>query len=86
MAGKRITPHTLRHACALHTLEATGDIRKVSLWLGHATIQSTEIYLRSDPIGKFQILAERLPPSLRKGSFPDAPDRLIAVLQDARTL
>ena len=52
MTGKRIFPHVLRHSCAAHTLEATGDIRKVSLWLGHASIQSTEIYLRSDPIGK----------------------------------
>ena len=86
MASKRITPHTLRHACALHTLEATGDIRKVSLWLGHASIRSTEIYLRSDPIGKLGILADRLPPSISKGSFPDVPDRLIAILQDARAL
>ena len=35
----------------LLVVEATGDIRKVSLWPGHASIQSTEIYLRSDPIG-----------------------------------
>ena len=57
MTGKRIFPHLLRHSCAAHTLEATGDIRKVSLWLGHASIQSTEIYLRSDPIGKLDVLA-----------------------------
>ena len=40
MAAKRIFPHLLRHSCAAYTLEATGDIRKVSLWLGHASIQS----------------------------------------------
>jgi hypothetical protein len=40
--GKRVTPHVLRHSCAMHTLAATGDIRKVALWLGHASIQSTE--------------------------------------------
>ena len=34
MVSKRIFPHLLRHSCAAHTLEATGDIRKVSLWLG----------------------------------------------------
>ena len=45
---KRVTPHVLRHSCAMHTLQATGDVRKVSLWLGHASIQSTEIYLRAD--------------------------------------
>ena len=84
MAGKRIFPHLLRHSCAAHTLEATGDIRKVSLWLGHASIQSTEIYLRSDPIGKLDVLAARLPLAIRKGSFKEAPDRLLAILKDAR--
>ncbi len=34
ISRKRVSPHPLRHVCALHTLEATGDIRKVSLWLG----------------------------------------------------
>ena len=34
IAHRKVTPHVLRHACALHTLKATGDIRKVSLWLG----------------------------------------------------
>ena len=84
LTGKRIFPHVLRHSCAAHTLEATGDIRKVSLWLGHASIQSTEIYLRSDPIGKLDVLAARLPPAIRKGSFKEAPDRLLAILNDAR--
>ncbi len=84
LASKRITPHVLRHACGLHTYEVTKDIRKVSLWLGHASIRSTEIYLRSDPIGKLEILARGVPPSIRKGAFADAPDRLMAILHDAR--
>ena len=46
LATKRVSPHVLRHSCAVHTLEATGDIRKVSLWLAHASIRSTEAYLR----------------------------------------
>lgn len=58
---KRVTPHVLRHSCAMHTLAATGDIRKVALWLGHASIQSTETYLRADPEEKLQILAARRP-------------------------
>ena len=41
-----LLPHVLRHTCAIHILQATQDIRKVSLWLGHASLQSTaEIYL-----------------------------------------
>ena len=33
-------------------LQATGDIRKVALWLGHDDIQTTEVYLRADPTEK----------------------------------
>ena len=40
--------------------------------------------LRSDPIGKVDVLAARLPPALRKGAFKEAPDRLLAILNDAR--
>ena len=85
MADKRVHPHVLRHSCAVHTLEATGDIRKVSLWLGHASIQSTEIYLRTDPVGKLEILSGNTPPAVQKGTFKDAPDRLLVILQDARS-
>ena len=84
MADKRISPHVLRHSCAMHTLEATGDIRKVSLWLGHASMQATEVYLHTDPVEKLDILAASLPPQIRKGSFQDAPDRLLAMLKDVR--
>ncbi len=85
LASKRISPHVLRHSCAMHTLEATGDIRKVSLWLGHQSIQSTEIYLRADQGVKLEVLANRSAPSIEKGSFRDAPDRLLAILKDARS-
>ena len=56
------------------------------MWLGHASIQSTEIYLRSDPARKLEILDETVPPSITKGRFNDATDRVMAVLQDARTM
>ena len=46
---KGISPHVLRHTSAILVLQATGDIRKVALWLGHDDIQTTEVYLRADP-------------------------------------
>ena len=52
LATKRVSPHVLRHTCALTVLQATKDLRKVSLWLGHAHLQTTEIYTRVDPLGE----------------------------------
>ena len=83
LVGKSVYPHLLRHACALHTLEATGDIRKVSLWLGHSSLQTTEMYLRADPSDKLDTLARWRPPSLRKGMFKGVQDELLAMLATA---
>ncbi len=84
IAEKNVTPHVLRHSCAMHTLQATGDIRKVSLWLGHASVQSTEIYLRADPTEKLGMLAGAGLPSLRPGRFR-APDKLLALLSERQS-
>lgn len=78
---KRVTPHVLRHSCAMHTLAATGDIRKVSLWLGHASLQSTEAYLRVDPAEKLAVLAAHAPPAIQQGRFRP-PDKLLAALTE----
>ena len=79
LAQKRISPHVLRHTCALTVLQATNDLRKVSLWLGHASIQTTEIYTRADPSVKLEALQSMVAPELRTGRFK-ATDALIASL------
>jgi integrase/recombinase XerD len=76
LATKRISPHVLRHSCALTVLEATKDLRKVSLWLGHANMQTTEIYTRVDPSIKLEALEAVTAPHLRSGRFR-ASDKLI---------
>lgn len=83
LAKKRVSPHVLRHSCAMHTLDATRDIRKVALWLGHASVQTTEIYVRADPTAKLEAIDAVLPPALRRGRFR-APDRLLASLRASR--
>lgn len=80
IADKRVTPHVLRHTCAMHTLQATRDVRKVSLWLGHVSLQRTEIYMRADPTEKLEALAAMAPPSLKPSRFR-SPDKLLAMLK-----
>ena len=86
LSGRTLSPHLLRHSCAVLMLQATRDIRKVALWLGHADIRTTEVYLRMDPSEKLEAVEAVLPPALRRGRFK-APDALIASLMaDVRTV
>jgi integrase/recombinase XerD len=86
LVGRTLSPHLLRHSCAVLMLQATRDIRKVALWLGHADIRTTEIYLGMDPSEKLEAVEAVLPPALRRGRFK-APDALIASLMaDAHAL
>lgn len=79
LATKRVSPHVLRHSCALTVLEATRDLRKVSLWVGHASMQTTEMYTRADPSIKLDALDAVTAPKLRTDRFR-ASDKLIASL------
>jgi integrase/recombinase XerD len=80
LASKRVSPHVLRHTCAMMILQATKDLRKVSLWLGHSTTQTTEMYVRADPTVKLEALESVVAPKLRSGRFK-ATDKLIASLR-----
>lgn len=64
----------------MNTLKATQDIRKVALWLGHESLQSTQIYLRSDLQEKFEIINKISPIKMRKGRFK-LKDKVLELLK-----
>ena len=68
----------------MHLLQSGVDITVIALWLGHASIQSTETYLRADPEEKLQILAAHGAPAIRPGRFKPQSDDLLSMLQEIR--
>ena len=82
---KRVSPHVLRHTCGMAVLQATKDLRKVSLWLGHAQMQTTEVYLRADPTEKLEAIEPMLRPHLRRGRFRPS-DKLIDWLKGRKIM
>lgn len=57
LQNKRVTPHTLRHTTAMDFLHRGVDITVIALWLGHESIQTTQIYLHADMAMKEKALA-----------------------------
>lgn len=63
-------------------VHARGERPKVSLWLGHQSLKTTEMYLRTDPAEKPDMLSEWHFPSLGKGRFTGVKDVLMAMLSN----
>ncbi|MHB8590313.1 MAG: tyrosine-type recombinase/integrase [Candidatus Dormibacteraceae bacterium] len=78
--GKRISPHTLRHTAAMRLLESGVDTSVIALWLGHASVKTTQIYLHAHLAIKERALARTAPPNTTAGRYR-APDRLLAFLE-----
>jgi integrase/recombinase XerD len=57
VAAKRISPHCLRHSCAVHLLRSGVDINTIRAWLGHVSLDTTHIYAEVDLEMKEKALA-----------------------------
>jgi site-specific recombinase XerD len=57
MAEKRVSPHTIRHTTAVHLLRAGVDINTIRAWLGHVSLNTTNIYAETDLEMKAKALA-----------------------------
>ncbi len=80
IADKNLTPHILRHTAAMTLLEAGVDLATIALWLGHASLQSTNIYLHADMALKERALARTTPAKVRAGRYRPT-DEVLAFLQ-----
>lgn len=59
LATKRVSPHSIRHTLATHLLRSGVEINTVRAWLGHAPLDTTNVYAEIDLEGKARALAKR---------------------------
>lgn len=80
LQGKTITAHVLRHTTAMRLLHAGVDTSVIALWLGHVSVETTQIYLHADLELKEKALARTRPPNGRTGRYQPS-DNLLAWLE-----
>ncbi len=77
---KRVTPHVLRHTAAMELLQAGVDRAMIAIWLGHESLDTTQIYLDANLALKQAILAKTQPVASQPGKYkPD--DQLLNFLK-----
>jgi integrase/recombinase XerD len=80
LAKKRVTPHVLRHTAAMELLQAGVDRALIAIWLGHESLDTTQIYLDADLRLKEAILDKMNPMQSKPGRYrPD--DQLLSYLK-----
>jgi integrase/recombinase XerD len=80
LQSKTVTPHTLRHTCAMRMLDAGIDITSIALWFGHESSQATQAYLHAD-LGMKERAMARINPIGHKGPRFNPKDRMLAFLE-----
>lgn len=79
LAAKKVTAHVLRHTCAMRLLHAGVDTSVIALWLGHVSVNTTQIYLHADMTLKENALARTRSPRTPAGRYQPS-DTLLAWL------
>lgn len=69
LTQKRVTVHRLRHTAAMDLLQAGVDRSVIALWLGHQSVETTQIYLEATLAMKERALAKTSPPQSRAATY-----------------
>jgi site-specific recombinase XerD len=77
---KKVSPHVLRHATAMDLLHNGVDRSVIALWLGHESVETTQMYLHADMRLKEQALSRTQPLKVRPGRYRPS-DKLLAFLE-----
>ena len=81
LSQKRVSPHVLRHTAAMELLQAGVDRALIALWLGHESVETTQVYLDADLALKEKVLAKTTPIKGKRGCYrPD--DELLGFLKN----
>ena len=80
LVGKRVSPHILRHSTAMELLQHGVDQTVIALWLGHESVETTQVYLHADLRLKEKALSRMAAPAATPVRYrPD--DTLLAFLE-----
>jgi site-specific recombinase XerD len=80
LTAKTVSPHVLRHTAAMNLLHAGVDSTVIALWLGHESVETTQVYIHADMAIKERALARTTPPDSAPGRYRP-PDTLLAFLE-----
>ncbi|HAU77259.1 site-specific integrase [Rhizobium pusense] len=80
LGSKRVTPHTLRHSTAMELLHHGVDQSVIALWLGHESVETTQIYIHADMRLKEKALSQITSPKTHPGRYRPN-DELLAFLE-----
>jgi integrase/recombinase XerD len=69
LTTKTVSPHTLRHTAAMNLLHAGVDSTVIAMWLGHESVESTQVYIHADMAIKERALARTTPPNSNPGRY-----------------